>query len=82
MELVFKSEVEVSLGEKVPVSNLNHLDVYLSSHENKMFELEIYDSMAPARHYASARMTKHGDELSWALWSRDYLLDVSCVLPK
>jgi hypothetical protein len=44
------------------------------------FEIEVFDPNTPSRNYADGFLRSSGDEVSWALWSRDILLETSCHL--
>ena len=53
---------------------------YISNKGHSKFELEIFDANAPSRSYAAGFLRTSIDELSWAFWSRDVLIQTACTL--
>lgn len=45
-----------------------------------LYELEVFDRIAPTRAYARARLSKAGDAIGYTFWERERLLDVDCAL--
>lgn len=46
-------------------------------HTGKIYELEIYNALAPSRTYAVGDLEKSND-LGLIIWNRENLMDVSC----
>ncbi len=53
---------------------------YMTNKGNSKFELEVFDAYAPSRSYSTGYLRTTADELSWAFWSRDVLLETTCKL--
>ncbi|MBC7428871.1 MAG: hypothetical protein H7336_09690 [Bacteriovorax sp.] len=53
---------------------------FISNKANSKFELEIFDAFTPSRSYATGYLRTLEDEISWAFWSRDVLIETTCKL--
>ncbi|MBC7714558.1 MAG: hypothetical protein H7177_14525 [Rhizobacter sp.] len=53
---------------------------FISNKGNAKFELEIFDAYAPSRSYATGYLRTAADDISWAFWSRDVLIETTCKL--
>lgn len=76
------AEVEFNLEANTKELFIDSTDYrfYLANKGNSKFELEVYDAYAPSRSYAIGYLRIAKDELSWAFWSRDILLETTCKL--
>lgn len=80
MEVQSKLTIEVPLNEKIAYAIAQPFQMKIKNLGASQFELEIYDSEEPARHYAKGTLRTEGDEVKWTLWRRDILLETSCHL--
>lgn len=72
-QTIWETKVELN-SQKVKVGEVEHYQIFLKQNSNN-YSLEIYDPMTPSRQYAEGSLEKG---LSWALWTRDILLEVKC----
>lgn len=69
-------EKSVNLDNRqVVVGEVEHVTVYLGK-KAQTYSIEVLDPYAEARHYAEGGMTPN---LSWAIWTRNYLIEVNCI---
>lgn len=73
---------------ETPLPSEKHASTFLQSEafelkitglESDLFELEVFDRIAPTRGYARARLAKAGDRIGYSFWERDRLLEVDCA---
>lgn len=69
--------------EKQATQNFGESGPFLFKIKNQgdsKFTLEVFEADRPARHYAEAVLRQAEDQLSWALWTRESLMEANCRL--
>lgn len=79
------TDVEVTVGaqEKVLFADLeNGFRFYINNKGNSKFEIEVVNNDEQTRSYADGKLQNLDEEVSWSIWSRDYMIDSTCKLIK
>lgn len=79
-EPVVAVEFSVLPGTKEMFVDSTDYRFFLTNKGNSKFELEVFDAYAPSRSYSIGYMRTLEDELSWAFWSREVLIETTCKL--
>jgi len=79
-ETVARDRVLVPEGSRAVFAETNGYSFRVGRKASRIFEIEFYDPSAPMRGYASGTLKTADDEVQWALWTRDILLEASCRL--
>lgn len=81
-EPVAETPVTVDVNAKVVYAEMDGFRFFVTNKGNSKFEIEVFNAAEPSRSYASGKLLDATDELSWSVWSRDYLIDSTCKLAK
>ncbi len=81
-EIVSEDEVIAPLGIAKSFGELDPYRFKITKLGDAQFEVEVFDPSLPARSYSQGILRQAGDEVKWAFWSSDVLLDVACRLKK
>ena len=76
------SEQGLDLPDKASASfgNIPGYSFKILNQGASKFTVEIFEADAPARHYVAGNLRAVADQLNWALWTRDILIETSCFL--
>lgn len=79
-ERVVETEFSVLPGNKELFADSGDYRFFMKNFDHSKFELEVYDVYAPSRSYSTGFLRTSEDELAWAFWSRDVLIETTCKL--
>lgn len=77
-EIQSVARIEVSENASALYAETHGFRLRVNSRGASRYELEIYDSAVPSRSYSEGALRNGTDELKWALWTREILLETSC----
>lgn len=78
---VFQREVKIPADSRnLLVGSFEYFNLYISDLSEKRFELQILNSLVPSRSYATGVLSKPFDDVHLSLWTREVLMDASCIL--
>jgi hypothetical protein len=80
LEIQSKSTIQVSLDENISYAKIQSFQMKIKNLGFFKFEIEVYDSDEPARHYAKGTLRSSDDEIKWTLWRRDIIIETTCRL--
>lgn len=75
-------EISVQAKEKAVFAEFENFKFFVSNKGDSKFEIEVFNANEESRSYASGNILNAKDEVTWTLWTRDYLIDASCKLAK
>lgn len=78
--LTSEKSVSVAPHSTVQLAEVQGFRLKLNHLGNAQFEIEAFDGVATTRSYAKGFLRDLEDDLNWAFWSRDILLETSCRL--
>lgn len=78
--VVSENTVAVEKGERVLFEEFDGYHLWVKNLGDHRYELEVFDESGPSRGYASAFLHDQRDELGWATWTRNILLETACRL--
>lgn len=78
--IISSVSVQVETGDKVVFEEVEGYKLMIKNFGNHKYEMEVFESDVPSRGYASGFLRNRSDELSWAKWSREILIETSCKL--
>jgi hypothetical protein len=76
--LVTETKVDVAESNEVEYARLENFRFKIKSLSAQKFEITVFDGIAPSRSFADGVLKTAPDELSWAVWTRDMLLETTC----
>lgn len=80
-ESMFESVVTLSPNQKnVAVGSVGNFDIIVSSLGDSKVELQAYNVMEPSRTYATAVLTSTTPSITLSVWTREFIMEVSCDL--
>ena len=80
-KLDFIGEVSLAQGQKnQAVGQSGELEFMMSSVGINNVELQGYNFNEPSRSYSTATPTTKGDVVELAIWKREFLVEVKCIL--
>lgn len=79
---VARAELQLPKRGQVAVAYVASEDVEISikAIDDRAYELEVFDRIAPTRSYARATLAQAGDRIGYSDWQRDRLFEVDCRL--
>jgi hypothetical protein len=73
-------KVDVKVGDSEVFAENSGFRFRVKNYGMGKFELDVFDPATPSRNYAEGLLKSATDEVGWALWTRDILLEASCKL--
>lgn len=80
LEVQSELVIQAPLNENILFAEIQSFRMRIKNLGASKFEIEVYDSVEPARSYAKGTLRTEEDEVRWTLWKRDILLETSCSL--
>jgi len=80
MEPVFYSEVSTTENTKILIGSAEGIIASITEKKNNIFILEAYLADYDVRGYSEGLLNKEKDKLTFTLWGRASLAEVSCAL--
>ncbi|MEQ1666403.1 MAG: hypothetical protein ABL927_13615, partial [Bdellovibrionales bacterium] len=76
--LVTEIKVDVAESNEVEYARLENFRFKIKSLSAQKFEITVFDGVTPSRSFASGVLKITQDELSWAVWTRETLIESLC----
>ena len=80
MDPVFHSEVTTIENTKILIGSAEGITASITEKKNNIFILEAYLADYDVRGYSEGLLNKEKDQLTFTLWGRASLAEVSCAL--
>lgn len=77
---ISRVSLNVEVGIKAVYEEIEGYKLMIKNLGKHKYELEVLEEDTPSRGYATGLLRTGADELSWAKWSREILIETSCKL--
>lgn len=75
-----KNTFEINAKESFTYGQYQEFKFKLNAHGHDQYEIEVFDSNTPARSYAEGNLNLPDQQVKWAYWSREVLIETVCKL--
>lgn len=82
LEPVYQTEVVTETLSKTLIGEAEGITAYITEKANNQFILEAFLADYDIRGYSEGKLVVAGDKMSFSLWGRTSMADVSCELAK
>jgi hypothetical protein len=81
-EPVSYMNVTTEIGKKVQIDNVEGVSAYVTQKDENFYSLEAFMYEYDIRGYSEGMIRNASDKLTFSLWGRTSLTDISCTLAK
>lgn len=78
--VIYSQSFDLPAKSSATLTDVENYRVKVNNYGASHFQIEVFDSEAPARIYTDGLLKEKADAIKWSLWSREILLEVECAL--